>query len=229
MELWYQLDFNNRPTQQLLVEAEWFAGTFENPTTLRGDLNDQYDHWHWEVFLQRKELVPVTHAAAQLAMSVEDFRKVAVEFNKSPGASAVGDPWANGSNCVVRKSFLRDFHKGFERLRRTTFGSQSSYIRKIHAEIETDLKLKIKATEDETDKKLGVDPPGPGFQIDCITEETIGLGRDVFLETGKPISLAPDCCSWLTYSLYENILNKYLLGSRTGLDEEMIARLRRTE
>jgi hypothetical protein len=226
LERWYQLDFDNRSTQQLLVQAEWFAGTFENPTSLREDMHDQYDHWHWETFLQRRELVPVTEAAAQLAMSVTDFREVADRFVTSPGVSAVGNPWANGSNCIVRKSFLRDFHKGFEGTRRVVFGNYPSYIQRIHEQIIGHLNYTPTRTNDESDVALGDTPPGPGYSIDCITQESVGMGRDVFLDTGKPIQLRPDCCSWLTFARFEDILKPKALGSHERLSEEILLRLK---
>lgn len=225
LENWYQIDFADIPTQRLLAETGWFAGTFDKPTTLK-DGADHFNHWHWERFLQRRELVPVIDAAAQLAMSVADFRRVTEQFMKHPGVSSVGSPWANDSNCVVRKAFLRDFHKGFESLRRTIFASHSSYIRQIHHEISEQLGIRFETRFDCTDSILGETEPRSGYYVDCLTDEPVGLGREVFLEFKKPIELAPDCCSWLTFANHKNLILPYMLGNRPGLTQEIIDQLR---
>jgi len=223
---WYQLDFDNVPTQKILVQVGWFAGTYDSPSTFG---SGPFDHWHFEKFLQRRELVPITEAAARLAVSVSDFRIVADNFDKSPLWGSVGHAWAFDSNCIVRGRFLGDIHKGFERLRRSQFGSYPSYIQRIHAEIRDVLGVSITSTVDRTDQALGVSQPNPGYEIDCLTNEPIGMGHEIALDTAKPIELAPDYCSWLTFAKYQDVLGSQILGTRPGLDEETLKRLREAD
>lgn len=222
---WYGLDMINpdQGTKRLLAQAAFWAGTYQAPSVLGPG---PYNHWHWEIFLQRRELVPITVAAAELAMSVNDFREVAERFKNSSGFSSVGDPWANESDCIVRKAFLRDFHKGFEATRRTTFGSYPSYIEKVHAQIASQLNYTPARTNDKTDIALEEIPCRPGYSIDCITGEPVGMGRDVFLDTGKPMQLRPDSCSWLTFAKYEHILRPKVLGGCERISNEILTRLK---
>ncbi len=222
---WYGLDLNNPDigTQKLLVQATIWSGTFENPSELG---SGPYNHWHWEIFLQRRELVPITEAAAELAMSVGDFREVAERFKRSSGFSSVGDPWANESNCIVRQAFLRDFHKGFEGTRRAIFGSHSGYIQRVHEQITKQLNYTPTRTDDKTDIALQEMPPRPGYSIDCITGDAVGMGRDVFLDTGKPLQLRPDSCSWLTFAKFEEVLRPKALGSCERISEEVLSQLK---
>lgn len=223
---WYELDFSDAPTQKILVQVGWFAGTYESPSTFG---QGPFDHWHFEKFLQRRELVPITEAAARLAISVSDFRIVAENFSKSPLWGSVGYPWAFDSNCIVRGNFLRDFHKGFERLRRSQFGNYPSYIQRIHAEIRDVLGVSITSTVDKTDQALGISPPDPGYEIDCLTNEPIGMGHEIALDTPKPIELAPDYCSWFTFAKHQDVLGSEMLGTLPGLDEEMLKRLKESD
>ncbi|MBL9155793.1 MAG: hypothetical protein JNK37_25175 [Verrucomicrobiales bacterium] len=212
---WYNLDLDDKPTLKLWVQAGLFAGTEGAESTLGPD---PFDHWHFEVFLQRRELVPIAAAAASLAMDVPTFREVCEKFASSPGAAIVGSP--GESNSIVRKGFLRDFHKGFDSLRRRAFASHSNYIALLHEAIKMQLDLVVNRTIDLTDVALGESPPRAGYYIDCLTGEPFGLGNDVFLETQKPIQLLPDSCSLRTYACFENILRDHVLGAAPDLDSE---------
>jgi hypothetical protein len=220
-ETWYGLDFDDPPTKRILVQAACFAGTEDEPSEFGAG---PFDHWHFEKFLQRRELVPLAAAAAEWAMTVEDFRRVVEAFRDSDAALIVAGP--GDATSIVHRSFLRDFHKGFDRLRRSLFANNSAFIQRIHREIREVLHVEVCATKDLTDEALGVEPSRPGYRIDCLTGEAIGLGREVYLETRKPIELAPDCCSWLTFANHESLLRPHMLGTRPGLDQATLERLR---
>lgn len=110
--------------------------------------------------------------------------------------------------------------------RRTIFANYSAYIHRITEAIQTELGIIIVPSRDLTDIKIGSDNPRPTYYIDDITGEPIGLGHEVFLNTGKPIELAPDACSWLTVAKFEEILRPRLFGERPGLTPEIIEQLR---
>ena len=218
---WYGLDVEDVASQKILTQIGLFAGTHGEPSSFGAD---PFSHWHFELYLQRRELVPIRLAAAELAMSVEDFNKVIEAFKETPGCQIVGSP--GESTSFVRRSFLRDFHKGFDRLQRTIFSSHPSYILKLHHEIESDLNVKISTKLDAADEALKLKSPLPGHQIDCLTNKFISTGNDVYLQTGKPMQLAPDCCSILTYAKHQEDLESSLLGSAPVLDEGVLEALR---
>lgn len=215
---WYALDFEDEGTQRLIVQARLFAGTEQNPGNLG---NNPYDHWHWEIFLQRRDLVPISQAAAELAMSVAQFRGViaalpAVELDRS-----FPDPLEHTtkSNSVVRKDFLRDFHKTFPDLRRVTFADYPSYINRLHSQIRSTLNVPVETILDRTDLALGENDPQPGHSVDFITGDLVGLSRLVYIENKKPFELEFDSCSLLTYAHFEDQLRDVVAGHPREIED----------
>lgn len=221
---WYGIDWQDEDTLRILIQARLFAGTVEHETNL-GD--GPYDRIHLELFFQRRELVPLSIAAAEWAMSKEDFCAVSAAFNESDFAAFIGP--CGPTKCIIRRSFLRDFHKGFESLRRSVFANHPAYIQRIHHVIRTELHVPITTIFDCTDQRLDEPDPRPGYRIDCLTLPTvyIGLGREVPLETGKPIELAPDYCSCATLFDHGTLLETSVLGIRPAV-QEVLDRLSET-
>jgi hypothetical protein len=224
MAEWYFIDFNDAATKRLVCQASWFAGTEDRPTNLRDQ--DYYDHWHLEVFLQRRNLMAIREAAAQLSMSVDEFRRVATALTTSPVVEAIGTPWTDYSNSVVRSDYLRSFHLAFPRLKRTIFQDHPAYIECVHREILDTLQIRIETTIDRADVKLGTNPPRPGYYVDFITGEPVGLGHEISLSTRKPLELAPDLCSWITYAnlTIPDLESKF--HRRSGISELILGQLR---
>ncbi|MCH7227228.1 hypothetical protein [Haloferula sp. A504] len=213
---WYGIDWEDADTQRVLLQARLFAGTHHHPTEL-GD--GPYNRNHLEVFLQRRELVPINIAASEWAMSKEDFIEVITTFNDSEYATIIGP--CGPSLHIVRRSFLRDFHKAFDSLRHSIFANHSSYIQRIHSVIRSRLHVSVTTIYDSTDERLDEPDRRPGYRPDCLTQPTehIGLGREIPLETGKPIELAPDYCSCSTYFDHQSVLENSVLGIRPAIQQ----------
>lgn len=224
MEEWYCIDFGNDATMRLVSQAAWFGGTENRPSNLRD--RDCYDHWHWEVFLQRRNLMVIRDAAAQLSMSIEQFREITDALAVSASTAQIGTPWADYSNSVVNREYLRSFHRAFPNLQRVIFRNHSAYIERVHREIFDILHVRIETTEDLTDVKLGENPPRPGYYVDCITGEPVGLGHEISLSTRKPLELGSDYSSWITYAnlTIPGLESKF--DHRPGLTEEILNQLR---
>ena len=213
---WYGLDFKDHDTIRILVQAKWFAGTESTPSSLG---SGPFDHRHLEVFFQRRELVPINLAAAELAMSREDFDKVLEMVEKSDDFLTVVKPRA--SKSLIHRNFLRDIHKGFPALRSMYFGSQPSYIKQLHDQIGK-TGINVKTRECPTSRYMGDNPVLPGNQVDCLTNEPIGIRYSVFLETSKPLELAPDVCSWLTFARFEKRLKDHIISLPPRLKKNTI-------
>lgn len=213
---WYDLDESDESTQKVLKQIQIFAGTEGEPSEFG---TNPFNHWHFELALQRWDYVPVRQAAAELAMDVKTFRQVIEKFNESElGVFVAASPQATDS--FVRRTFLRDFHKGFKSLRRIVFSSHDTYISRLHAAIQKDLNVDIQTILDPIDKR-------PCHKVDCLTDEPVAIGNEVYLSTGKPIQLTPDCCSVYTYQDNEDSLRDHLLGLPP--DEATLERLRRKQ
>jgi len=210
MTNWYCLDFDDDGTKRLILQARLFAGTFDQP----GELGDNpYDHWHWEIFLQRRDLLPITQAAAELAMSVDQLRQVIAVLPEADLDRSFPEPWESGSNSVIRKNFLRDFHKTFPNLRRVTFANYPNFITRLHAEILSVFAISINTTQDKTDIALREATVDPGYSIDFVTGDPVALGREIHIDTRKPFELAFDSCSLLTYAHFEVDLRELAGGN----------------
>ena len=222
---WYGLDFGDLDTKRILVRAGWYAGDEENPSTLGAG---PFSHWHVETYFQRSELVPLNFAAAQLALLPGDFRRVVDNLRNKEEFPTLGNPWV--SKSIVRRNYLRDFHKGFKSGRRIIFRDQPAYIDFVHREIQRIMDEVITCTQCPTSRVLGEHPIRPGHTIDCLTEEPepIGIGHAVFLDTRKPIQLAPDVCSWLTYAQFEEVLRDHVISLPPRLTPAIIEQLRGT-
>lgn len=219
MTSWYNLDFNDDGTNRLILQARLFAGTHDRPGELGAN---PYDHWHWEIFLQRRDLLPITQAAAELAMSVQQLRDVIGKFPEVELDRSFPDPWEHHSNSVIRKNFLRDFHNTFPNLRRVIFANYPAFITRLHAEIGAVLGIQIVTTRDKTDLALSEERVCPGYSIDFITGDPIGLGRAVYIDTGKPFELEFDSCSLLTFAHYQDDLRELVIGNPTGVADPVL-------
>jgi hypothetical protein len=191
---WYGIDFNDSGTQAIL-RLSGFDGDLRS--LLDQPDKEIFDRNQLEKYCQRVELVPLSIAAAQLAIKLNQFTTLLEKIPDMEGFLVVSNPWA--SKSFVHRNFLRDFHKGFPNLRRTVFSNYPAYINSIHRELRNTLGMEIDMTKDKTSEKLG-ELPNPGYEIDCLTDEPVAMNHIILLDTRKPIQLRPDVCSWITYA-----------------------------
>jgi hypothetical protein len=220
---WYGVDFTDLATKKIIAQAMLFAGTSEHPSSY-GSL-EQCDHWHLEIFLQRRDLIPIKLAAAELALSVKDFRQVIEAMETRDDFLTF--PRAFAAKSFVFRNFLRDLHLGFPSLRRMIFASQPSFIKRLHNEIRSVLHLEVQTEWCETSKILGGSLPG--HEIDCLTDEPIGIGNSVWLDFKKPVQLTPDVCSWKTYARFQSELKPFVSLVPDDLTGEVMSQLKHHE
>ena len=119
---------------------------------------------------------------------------------------------------IYRAALVSDFYKRLPGLAQTTFSSYSAFIRRFHQEIRSVLQVAVTPLLDDTSLRIGDDPPECAYGFDSITNEPMGIGYQVWLETNKPLQLRPDTCSWTTYLRFEDLLRGEVLGR---LDEDL--------
>lgn len=203
---WYGIDAS--ASQSFLAQYRIWAETFredQNAVIMQGSLN----RFYLELFLQHRGLVGVRAAAIQLGMDVDSLRAT---LNAAKNANLITDQEAVGAfpNAhVYLASFISEFYSRFPALAKFTFSSYSSFCRRFHKEIKEVLNVPVKPALCVTSLKLQEDSTDFGRDLDAITEEPIGLGFKVWINTNKPIQLKPDYCSWLTYARFEGFLKDY--------------------
>lgn len=225
---WYGVSEADRT---LLDDTERFGGTVDLPSVFKEGPTPHYNRWHFEVFLQRQELVPVRFVAAELAISIEQLQAVIEHLladTLPPGINRIPQP--RRSPNVLWKNFLRDVHKAFNSMRRTIFANHPAYIRLLHQTIRDELGVAVDTittpcVENNSDTGQLIDTVRPQYFVDCITDEPVALGGHVYLDFRKPAELALDICSWKTFVQHKGLLadNAFAPKSLTSEIENHIA------
>lgn len=198
--------------KSLLAQYRIWAEEYRRGATVL-DTSEQLIHRNlFELFLQQRELLGVRSAAVQWGMNPESFVIVlaaALEKGYISEGESKGD-----FPGVYRASLINDFHKRLPKLARTIFPSYSRFVQRLHEEIQAVLGVEIHPLHCLTSQAVGEDPPDFAHDFDSITNEPMGIGFQVWLETNKPIQLGPDSCSWITYVRFEQVLKGEVLGRR---------------
>lgn len=170
--------------------------------------SSEVDRCRFETFLTSRAWVTQRGAALQLAVNEESFLKIMrAAIAKNIAAPGEADGVFRG---VYSAEFISDFYKHFPKLRNKTFPNLNAFYAQLHAEISERLSIQPFPLKCITATTLGEDDYATN--LDAITEEPTSLRFQVLLETGKPIHLRPDTCSWLTYFRFEAILKTAVLG-----------------
>jgi hypothetical protein len=172
----------------------------------------------FELFLQRRELVPIRHAAIKWAMDADSFVKTLQSAFQNDYAS---EAEANGEfPSVFRNSLLRDFHSRLPGLEHRVFSSHSDFVPAFHASIHSALNVDVHPLTSVTSQAVGDVPPDYASTFDSITNEPMGLRYQLSLETNRPIQLSPDSCSLATYIRFENVLKTEVSDLRENVTQE---------
>ena len=170
----------------------------------------------FEIFLQKRDLVGVRGAAVQLGMRESSFKNV---LSALVSAGYVFENEASDDGVgIFQSSLLKSLYKRLPSLARMTFSTHSSFVDRLHNELRAIADVKIEPLYDKTSEVIGENSKMYAHDFDIISDEPMGLPFQLWIETGKPIQLRPDSCSWLTYLRFENTLKGQLMGA---LDPEI--------
>lgn len=201
---WYGIDLTQ--PGGFVVRLKIWMTRFNDANFLSDFSNGAMNHHYLELFLQDLGFTSKKGAATALGMKDESFELV-LEASVKKGIMAESEAHGLYPEVHVYSSqWVADFHRRFPSLERMTFTSFSSYCRRLHREILEVLEVPVKELTCATSLALSENPPDVGHGIDCITQEPVGLGYQIWLENGKPIQLQPDVCSWITFLRFENLL-----------------------
>lgn len=176
------------------------------------------NRFYLELFLQSRELVPVRFAAVELGMDVKSFREM---LDAARDRGLVSKAEAEGEfPGIYRQTLVRDFHKRFDVLKGMLFLTHSGFVSMLHGQISDVLGVTVTALSCIASQAMGDSPPDYARSFDIITDDPIGNRYQVWLETGKPIQLRPDACSYLTYLRHEAALRGNTYGREDPLSAE---------
>ncbi len=161
-----------------------------------------------ETYLQQNGLVSWKWAAVFLGMPVDRMKEVVERLE--------GDGWVNDlkspiSDQVVRQREAARLHRAFPSLRNRVFGSHSADCRALHDAIRDQLNMEVDPVLCVTSVILDPDQPDVAAAFDAITLEPVGLRYQVWLETRKPLNLAPDVCSLKFYAHNDAELSPHVM------------------
>ncbi len=162
---------------------------------------------HWlEIFLQRERVVPTHLAAARQGIDRSSFDSVYAGLQ----AKGLEDLEHDRDDDIVSEAYLRNLSDAFDATRGRVFGDHSDHCQRLHDAIAVDLKFEVSPRLCATAFLLG--ERRFAYDFDAITLDPTSLGYRVLLDTGKPMSLAPDCCGLVTYVRNEGRLRPLLLA-----------------
>lgn len=217
---WYNLDARPVSFRSLEVQYDAWADACRDKASRR--TSNMINRFYLELFLQRRELVPLRLAAAHLSMDAESFCEV---LEKARENGLVSPSEADGEMPgIYRQTLLRDFHKRFPALQHKTFASDSSFIDQLHKQIKRELGVSVKPLHCVTSLQMAKatgEPCQYGHDFDIITNDPMGNRYQVWLNTGKPIQLRPDACSYVTYHDHEKVLKGHVYGDPDHVSERV--------
>lgn len=200
----YQIDLlNNGPLWQRY--QSWLRRT--RARSFAGDETQERVNRHWlEIFFQRERILPTYLAAARLGMTRDSF----VELHAGLATIGVEDLEFERDQDIVGESFLQSIASAFPSTRRRTFDGHDDYCRRMHEAIKIEFKFEVAPLFCAVAAVLGEQLYA--YEFDTISCTPLSLPYQVWLDTGKPMSLKPDMCGIDTYVRGEASLSKMAFG-----------------
>lgn len=189
--------------------AEKFRG---DPLVTRPSSSGLLVHRHGlETFLLQNGLVSWKWAAIYLGLETHVLQDVVarLEANGYPVQVRSGV-----SDQLVRQRETASLIRVFPSLRNKVFASHDGMCIALHSTIASDLNIEFTPIHCVTSEILEPMSPDIAVAFDAITMDPVGLRYQVWLDTSKPVNLAPDVCSLKFYARNEaDLLPQLMKGS----------------
>ncbi|HEY4121159.1 MAG TPA: hypothetical protein VGM56_25015 [Byssovorax sp.] len=175
-----------------------------------------------ETFLLQNGLVSWKWAAVYLGMETDVLKRV---VNLMEGRSDVIQLRSGVSEDLVRRREAASLSRAFPSLRSGAFANHSEMCRALHAAIKSEFDIDVTPVCCVTSRLLEPERPDIAVAFDAITMDAVGLRYQVWLETNKPVNLAPDVCSLRFYALNEAELRQSVMkgGAPPTIDDKLRA------
>jgi hypothetical protein len=174
--------------------------------------NGRIDRYGFELFLQSQKLLSRNYAAARLGMTPESLDMLIPRLPEL-GLSKKYKVYEG----IYEASMSDDLVSTLPGLRFRTFGTHDFFCEFLHNQFKETLKLEIMPLYCRTSERLG------GQRMfastwDNVLLEPLSVKHSVWLDFGKPLSLAPDRCSKLFYAEHHEEMKQYLAGKEEPRD-----------
>ena len=170
-------------------------------------------HRHgFELFLQSGKLLSRNYAAARLGMrprSLDQLLPMLPELGLPKKYELYGG--------IIDESLSDDLVRTLPGLRFRTFGTHDFFCEFLHNELSNTLGLTIEPLFCDSSLRLG-DQRMYASTWDNVLLEPLSVKHSVWLDFGKPLSLAPDRCSKLFYAEHYDEMKQYLAGREEPRD-----------
>ena len=177
---------------------------FKDPQLVNCFLLERYFQW--------AEIIPVKWAAVRLGMTKDSFEAVLARMNDLSILDFTLQTQQFVSKRMIEnfRTFFPSsyFHRGEEHNEHNDFCAQ------LHHAIRDEFNIDVIHLKCVTSAALGESPSDFSYDFDSITGEPLGLKYQVWLDFGKPHTLAPTACSLLFYAQNEKELKQYLFNGR---------------
>jgi hypothetical protein len=207
----------------LLEDLERYRGTLEAPPAVPAASIDRYV---LEGFFGASGVLPLRWAAARMGLQPPMLQRIIQHLDELPLPRAKRYLYFE---CLVDKDLSEDMVRYLPELRFRTFSDHESFCRQLHKALMQVLGI---SEEDmhaaslwcETDRELsnagmGEYPRRYGYHFDCLTCQPLSSAHALWLDLGKPLSLAPDRCSRLFFARYRDDLNPYVRLGRNPRED----------
>jgi hypothetical protein len=175
--------------------AEKFRG---DPLIRYPSSSEMQVHRHGlETFLLENGLVSWKWAAIYLGLEAQVLRDVVARLETDGYPVQVR---SGVSDQLVRRREAASLFRVFPSIRNKVFASHNGMCIALHATITSDLNIKFTSLHCVTSEILEPMSPDLAVAFDAITMDPVGLRYQVWLDTGKPVNLAPDVCSLKFYA-----------------------------
>lgn len=169
-----------------------------------------------EAFLLQNRLISWKWAAIYLGLEAPVLEKVVDRLEARGDLVQVRSGLSDQLVCQREAASLC---RAFPLLRNKVFASHNGMCIALHVAIESDLGIHFTPVSCVTSTVLEPEGPDLAVAFDAITMDPVGLRYQVWLDTKKPVNLAPDVCSLKFYAQNEAALRPHVL---TGSEPENI-------
>jgi hypothetical protein len=169
-----------------------------------------------EAFLLQNGLISWKWAAIYYGLETQVLREVVKRLEARGDFVQI---FSGVSDQLVRQREAASLFRVFPLLRNKVFASHNGMCIALHSAIRSDLDIDFSPVACVTSAVLEPDGPDIAVAFDAITMDPVGLRYQIWLDTKKPVNLAPDVCSLKFYAQNEAHLRPHLL---TGSEPENI-------
>jgi hypothetical protein len=228
----YGIDFNSEKNSELLESLKAIEKRGNSKLNIIDFSKQLVQRESFELALQELNVYSIKDGAAKLGLTAEKLLQITEAMIISGGFSE--KRIFLDKNFLIYESFIKSFHKYFEKSSNVLFSNFDSFCNILHEAINESGKYGLVKDEDKiwckTSEMLNnIDPSESvyfGYEYDPISLEPVSLCYQVWLETKKNISLQPDICSLYTYARFPKLFSAYANNQHEIEKSERYVKLR---